>query len=187
MKKIPDNAKLVFKGILHDVYQWEQEMFDGTFSVFEGIKKKYSVTIIAIVGDKIIINNEEQPGRAPFKALPGGKGEDGYTPLEDAKRELLEETGYESNDWIEWFTSDILQQGKIEWDNHFFIARNCRKMSEQNLEPGERIEVALASFDEFLEFRKNPKARNKDLFPILEKAVNNKDEKKKLKELLGIS
>jgi len=32
---VPEEAKLVFKGIIYDVYQWEQKMFDGTFSTFE--------------------------------------------------------------------------------------------------------------------------------------------------------
>lgn len=184
MKKIPDNARLVFKGILHDVYQWDQKMFDGSIAIFEALKKRDSVTMIAVVGDRIIINNEEQPNRAPFRALPGGMCEEGNTHLEDAKRELLEETGYESDDWEEWFVSDILNHGKIEWNNYFFVARNCKKTNEPKLDPGEKIETTLVSFDEFIEFRNNPKARNKDLFPILERAANDIIEKQKLKEFL---
>lgn len=26
--QIPEDAKLVFKGIMYDVYQWQQKMFD---------------------------------------------------------------------------------------------------------------------------------------------------------------
>lgn len=185
-KKIPKNAKLVFKGVLHDVYQWDQEMFDGTFSTFEALRKRDAVTVVAVVGDKVIINNEEQPTRESFRALPGGMGEEGNTQLEDAKRELLEETGYESDDWSEWFVSDILHYAKMEWNNHFFIAKNCKKTSEQNLDSGEKIETTLVSLEEFIDFRNNPKARNKDLFPLLEKAANSEEEKQKLKELLGI-
>lgn len=187
MKKIPDNAKKVFEGAYHDIYQWDQEMFDGSFAIFEAIKKRDSVTIIAVVDNKIIINNEEQPTKTPFRALPGGLGEEGYTPLEDAKRELLEETGYASDDWSAWFVSDILNYSKIEWNNNFFIARDCKKISEQNLDPGEKIETTFATFEEFLEFRHNPKARNRDLFPILEKIANSEEEKQKLKTLLGIT
>lgn len=186
-KKIPDHAKLVFKGVLHHIYQWEQEVFDGSFQTFEAIKKNDSVTIVAVVGDKIIINNEEQPGKPPFLALPGGMGEEGSSPLEDAKRELLEETGYESDDWIEWFSSDVLNHGKIEWNNHFFVARNCKKTGEPHLDPGEKIEVTLVTFDGFLEFRNNPKARNKDLIPVLERVAHDEVERRKLKELLNIS
>ncbi|MDO8604674.1 MAG: NUDIX hydrolase [bacterium] len=186
MKKIPDHAKLVFKGILHDVYQWEQEMFDGTFATFEAIKKRNAVSIIAVVGDKIIINNEEQPNRPPFIAVPGGIAEDGYTVLENAQRELLEETGYESDDWTPWFVSDVLKSGKIEWDNHFFIARNCKKTREPELDPGERIETRLVTLEEFINIKNFESFRNKDLIPIFKKALSSEDEKGKLRELLKI-
>ncbi len=184
MKKIPDNAKLVFKGIVFDVYHWQQEMFDGSFATFEALKKKDSVTILATVGDKIILNKEEQPNKLPFLALPGGMVEAGALPLDDAKRELLEETGYVTEGWQEWFVSDPLNTGRIEWNNYFYIARNCQKIAEQKLDPGEKIENILVSFEELLEFRNNPKARNKDLFPLLEKAAENEEEKEKLKTLL---
>ena len=32
---IPENAKKVFTGQVFDVYQWEQEMFDGSKATFE--------------------------------------------------------------------------------------------------------------------------------------------------------
>jgi len=184
MKKIPDNATKVFEGIVFDVYHWQQEMFDGSAATFEAIKKKDTVTVIAVVEDKIIITEEEQPGQEAFLTLPGGRTEQGHSPLEDAKRELLEETGYTSDDWTSWFISDPWEAVKIEWDNHFFIARNCKKTEEQNLDAGEKITVNLVTFEEFLEFRHNPKARNKDLFQILEKASQSEEEKEKLKKLL---
>lgn len=184
MKKIPDNAKMVFKGVIFDVYQWDQEMFDGTTEIFEAIKRRDSVTVVATVGDKIIINHEEQPGSEPFVALPGGQLEEEMQPLDEAKRELLEETGYSSEDWEAWFVSDPLKAGRIAWNNHFFIARNCQKVAEQHLDNGERITPELVTFEAFLDFRHNPKSRNKDLFPLLEKAAENEEEKQKLKELL---
>ena len=35
---IPENAKRVFKGIIFDVYQWEQELYNGSKAVFEKLK-----------------------------------------------------------------------------------------------------------------------------------------------------
>ncbi len=32
---IPDHATCVFRGMLFDVYQWQQEMFDGSIETFE--------------------------------------------------------------------------------------------------------------------------------------------------------
>ena len=184
MKKIPDNARLAFKGVLHDVYQWDQELFDGSFAVFEAIKRRDAVTIIATTEGRILLNTEEQPGRPPFIALPGGMAEEGSTILENAQRELKEETGYESTDWEEWFTSDILQAAKIDWNNHFFIAREAQQTAVPHPDAGEKIETNLITFDEFLELRNNPRARNRDLIPILKEASENVEKRKELEELL---
>ena len=184
MKKIPDNAKKVFEGEIFDVYQWPQELFDGSLATFEAVKRRDTVTVVATVDDKIVLNNEEQPNRDPFIALPGGVSEDGVSLLLNAKRELLEETGYATEDWQEWFISDVLGNHKIEWNNYFYIARDCQKIAEKKLDPGEKIENILLTFEEFLELKNNPKIRNKDLIPILEKATSSEEEKEKLKKLL---
>jgi ADP-ribose pyrophosphatase len=106
-KKIPPNAKKVFTGIISDIYQWEQELFDGTTTTFERIRFKDGAFVIATVGEKVIITHQEQPAHTPFIGLPGG-GFDTYDedPLECAKRELLEETGYVSDHWEPWMVSE---------------------------------------------------------------------------------
>ncbi len=186
MKKIPDNAKKVFEGVIFDVYHWDQEMFDGSTETFEALKRRDCASILATVGNKIIINHEEQPMKEPFISIPGGSIEQG-TPLEGAKRELLEETGYSTEEWQEWFSSDPSNMTKLEWNNYFFIAKNCNKVAEQALDGGEKIKVTLVTFEEFLELRNNQKFRNQDLIPLLKKAAENEEEKQKLKDLLGIT
>jgi ADP-ribose pyrophosphatase len=185
MKKIPDNAKLVFKGVLHDVYQWDQQMFDGTTAVFEALRRRNAVTVIAVSNNLIVLNNEEQPGTEKYVTLPGGKSET-LVLLDNAKRELLEESGYTSDEWTEWFTTDITKYHKFEWNNHFFIAKNAQKTAEQNLDSGEKIETKLITFEEFISLGNNPKFRNRDLIPSLELAAGSESEKQKLKDLLGI-
>jgi ADP-ribose pyrophosphatase len=185
MKKIPDHSKLVFKGILHDVYQWDQELYDGSIGVYEAIHRRDAVTIVAITPDnRILLNYEEQPAHTPFIALPGGNTEEGHSLLDNAKRELKEETGYESDTWEPWFTSDVFASAKVEWNNYFYIARNVEKTSEPHLDPGEKIEVRYITYEEFLELGNNPAFRNKDLIPILEKANADPEERKKLEQLL---
>ncbi|MDQ5962223.1 MAG: ADP-ribose pyrophosphatase [Patescibacteria group bacterium] len=186
-KKIPDNARLVFKGALHDIYQWDQEMFDGSTAVFEAIRKRDGITVVAVVGENIIVNREEQPYRGEFLSLPGGLSEGEEDPLSNAKRELLEETGYISSDWELWFVSDILNYVKMDWNNHFFIARDCKKVGEQKLDAGEKIDVTFVTFDDFLELRNNPMVRNHDLFPILEKISKSEEETEKVKKLFGLT
>lgn len=186
MKKIPDNAIKVFEGVVFDVYHWPQEAFDGSFLTFEAIKKKDTVAVIAVCDGKIILNKEEQPVIGTFVCIPSGMSEQGSGMIDNAERELLEETGMVSDDWQELFVSEPIDHPKIDWKNYFYIARNCKKIAEQKLDPGENIQVTFVTFEEFLETRNNPKFRNKDLIPFLEKAASNEEEKQKLKELLGV-
>lgn len=185
MKKIPDNAVLAFKGVLHDVYQWDQEMFDGSTATFEAIKRRDSVTVVATTEGKILLNDEEQPHLDPYIALPGGLVDDtDASLLESAMRELKEETGYEGADWKDWFTSDVSHSKRLDWNNYFFIAKNVQKTSEPHLDAGERIETRFITFEEFLELKNDPTFRNKDLIPILEEASEDPKKKAELQELL---
>lgn len=147
--KIPADANRVFEGVIFDVYQWQQPMFDGTTATFEALKRPNTVEIIATAGDKILIADEQQPGRDRYLTLFGGRQDEGEEPLECSKRELLEEAGLESDDWQLYKVYSFA--GKIEWDDYYFIARNCRKVTEPSLDGGEKIEVVTVGFDEFVE------------------------------------
>lgn len=187
MKKIPDNATRVFEGLIFDVYQWQQKMFDDTESTFEALYRKPSVTVIAVTPDgNILYNNEEQPGKTPFSSLPGGRVEEGDTALFTAKKELREETGYESEDWVEWFTSDASDMSKLEWESHYFIAKNCQKKQDSDPESGEKIETVLITFEELLDKRKGMTNRSKSLEEKLERVATDNTEAQTLKTLLGI-
>ena len=187
MKKIPDNAKKVFEGIIFDVYHWDQEMFDGSVSTFEAIKRGDSVTVLATVGDQFLINKEEQPGREPFYAVPGGRVDKGEDPLIAAQRELLEETGYVSTSLVHWFTIDASDMAKIEWNSHYYLAKDCKKEKEVTLDSGEKIQTELVNLDRLLELSDGLGNRNKGLKDVLKKVADNDKEKQKLKDLLGIT
>jgi ADP-ribose pyrophosphatase len=147
--KIPKEAKKVFNGIIFDVYQWEQKMFDGTYKTYELLKRPNTVEVIATKDDKILIGYEKQPGIDSLFNFFGGKQEDNEDPLETAKRELIEETGFESDDWELLKTYN--PEGKIDWTIYVFIARNCKKTKNTKLESGEDIEVKEMNFKEFVD------------------------------------
>ena len=79
-----------------------------------------------------------------------GTGDD-LTSSEDAlgaaKRELLEETGYESDDWT--FLLSIPSNATIA-DNYAYLfrAKNCRKVAGQSLDDTEFLNVELHTGDE---------------------------------------
>ncbi len=147
--RIPDDAKKVFQGVIFSVYQWQQELYDGSTATFEALRRPGTIQIIATIGEHIVLSHEEQPGKSLGYSLLGGRQEEGEDPLVTAKRELLEEAGLESSDWELY--KEYESDGKIQWTSYFFIARNCQKVAEPNLDPGERIEVKPVTFEEFIE------------------------------------
>ena len=64
-----------------------------------------------------------------------------------AKRELLEETGYESDEWEHLLT---IPSDATICDNYgyLYMAKNCRKVSGQELDETEFVEVITLSFDQ---------------------------------------
>lgn len=48
-KLLPKEAKKVFSGVISEVYQWPQKLFDGTTATFEMIKRPDTVKIVAIL------------------------------------------------------------------------------------------------------------------------------------------
>ena len=161
----------VFKGISFAVWQWDQVEFDGNTKVYEVVERFLpTLWALAIVGDKIMIQQEEQahmPGNL-FLSLSGGKGDEGEAPLAGAKRELSEETGYESDDWVTW--REDHSTGKIFWSTYGFIARNAKKTHEPHLDGGERITPILLSVDEFFDLDKRDDFRGDMLLSFLREA-----------------
>lgn len=146
---MPPNAKLVFKGVIFDVYQWAQKMFDGSTGIFEKLKRADTTVVIPVTPEgKIVLTIQEQPGKAPFLGCAGGRLEPGEDPLAAARRELLEETGYTSDDFFLWHA--LQPVSKLDWAVYTFIAKDCRKTAEQNLDSGEKIELKLVDFEEFV-------------------------------------
>ena len=181
---IPDNAKKVFGGVLFDVYQWEQELFDGTKTLFEKLKRPDTVVVFPVLDDgKIILTEQEQPGKEPFIGATGGRVDEGEDILEAAKRELLEESGYEASEFVLWDAQH--PTSKIDWVVYTFIAKGLKKVSDMNLDAGEKIALKLVSLDEFIEIAINKNFVEKEIIPKLYEAKLYPEKKEELKKLFN--
>lgn len=148
---IPDDAEKVFKGVIFDVYQWEQELFDGSTAVFERLSRSDSAVVFPILEDgSILLIEDEQPARDVKLTVPAGSVDGNEEPQQVAARELLEETGYEAEELIPFI--DFAPWNKIDWRIYYFIGKNCKKVAEPLVQAGERITPKISSFDEMIEY-----------------------------------
>lgn len=177
---VPQQAECVFKGVIHEVYQWQQKMYDGSYSTYEMLKRHDTVKVIAIVDEKIVVLEQSQPDSPKvFFDTPGGRHDhEEENELEASKRELLEETGLT---FATWKLVDCFQPvEKIEQFVYIFVATDLISHGSQQLDNGEKITVHELSYEKTLEICQQSNARYmpKD---ILTK-VGSCDGLKKLKE-----
>lgn len=112
------------------------------------------VNIVALTdGGRVVLIRQFRFGSESVELeIPGGMVDPGEQPLAAARRELLEECGYESERWTSLGTS-LPNPAFLRNRLHLFLAEGCRKTCEQNLDPGEDIDVEeadLADIDAML-------------------------------------
>jgi len=85
--------------------------------------------------------------------LPAGAIDPGETPAACARRELAEETGYAGEpEEPEHLGSFVYDPTSSNTRYHLFLARNCRAVGRQKLDPTEAISVELATLDDVRRF-----------------------------------
>ena len=127
----------------------EKDSDNPTFYVLEAPEW---INILAITPDAQIVLVEQYRAGTDETTLeiPGGMVDAGETPLEAARRELLEETGFHSDSWSE--LGRVSSNPAILSNyTHLFLAKNCEQIQEQNTEGNEDIAVHIMDLKRFFE------------------------------------
>ncbi|MDR2472583.1 MAG: NUDIX hydrolase, partial [Tannerella sp.] len=110
------------------------------------------INTIAITNDEqfVFVRQYRHALQSINYELCAGVIEDGETPLEAARRELWEETGFGEGEWEEFMT---IAPNPSAGNNrtHCFIARGVSKIDTQHLEPSEMITVHLFDYAQVLD------------------------------------
>lgn len=138
-KQISSKHKLLHKGRLISLYSDEVQLPDGRTSHYDIVRHPGGAVIVAIDSNKdvCLLRQFRHAVGGNIWELPAGCLESDEAPLETAKRELLEETGFSALTWNElgsiipspgfcdevlWmFKAENLTAGEASKDNDEFL------------------------------------------------------------------
>ncbi len=129
----------------------ELELPDGTIVPDYYVRESHGFVMAFPVtpDERIVLVRQYRYGTdAIHLELPAGTLDAGEEPLDCARRELLEETGYEASHWS-FLGTYYPEPARATSLARIFLATDARKVCEPHLDPTEVMDVELATFAEF--------------------------------------
>ncbi len=144
------SSEPVFDGKLLHVRRDTVRLPDGTLAIREHIVHPGAVLIVPVLADgRLVVERQfRYPLGRVFVEFPAGKLDPGESELETARRELIEEAGYEAATWAPLGTIHTL----ISYTNEkiaLYVAERLTHVGAK-LDEGEFLDVATMSVDEML-------------------------------------
>lgn len=111
-----------------------------------------AVVVVPILssGEVLLQRNYKHGSREVVTEFCAGLIDDGEKPIHAAERELLEETGYKGQ--LHFIGEVFANPTGSTMKYYFFVAEDCKKIAEQDLDEAEQVELFTAS--DLMETRK---------------------------------
>jgi ADP-ribose pyrophosphatase len=153
LDEVTVDAEVVYQGAFLRVRKDRARLPDGSVHGREWVVHPGAAAMLAVGDDGrvLVVRQYRYAMQRAYVELPAGKIDPGETPLQTARRELLEETGYTAREW-----SHLTQiHPAIGFSNELldiFVARGLEAHPQGNdLDPGEMIEVEWVTLDWLLD------------------------------------
>ena len=148
--------RLMYEGDYLKLHRATVQLPNGATSYREYLKHPGAVMIIPLFenGDVLLERQYRYPMRKVFIEFPAGKKDAGEAPLDTAKRELLEETGYRAERYTH--VTDI-HNALAYCDEviHFYLAEGLIQAGEQQLDDNEFVQVLRVPLSQLMTWIKN--------------------------------
>ncbi len=134
---------------------------DGHESEYDIRQDADSSVVLAITPvEQVVLAKQFRPGKMEvLLEMPGGGIKTGQTAMEAAEAELREEVGYAGElEFVGQSWPDAYSTRK----SNVFVARNCVRVGNQQLDPNEFIEIALISLEDFRKYIRTGKLTDVD-------------------------
>lgn len=120
---------------------------------FLWIRTRDFVGMVAVTmrEEVVLVRSYKHGPRTVSLAVPAGYLEEGEEPLEAAKRELREETGYASDDWSS-LGRYVVDGNYGVGSAHIFLARGARRVIDRASGDLEEMEVVIAPLGEVSDY-----------------------------------
>lgn len=142
-----DNHEVVYAGRIWDVVQ-DTFQFSDQLLVRDFVSHPGAVAVVAVDEDDrvLLVNQYRHPVSHTLWEMPAGLRDlDHEPPLETAKRELLEETGFEAGYW-EPLISFFPSPGGLSEEILVFVAKDLKPAASNFVREGEEKEMTADFF-----------------------------------------
>ncbi|MGM0805312.1 MAG: NUDIX hydrolase [Bacillota bacterium] len=148
----------IYSGKVIDLYIEEVELPNKKIGKREVVKHPGAVAVLAVTdeGKMLMVEQFRKPLEKTIIEIPAGKLEKGEDPLECAKRELLEETGFACES-MESIGSFYTSPGFADELIHLYYTNTLKIQGDQMTDEDEFLNVLELSIDEAKELMREEK------------------------------
>ncbi|MBA3036414.1 MAG: NUDIX hydrolase [Desulfobacterium sp.] len=146
-----NSSKIIYKGKVFSFFSDNVTLPNGLTTNIDVIRHPGASAIVPLLNDNeiILIKQYRYAVGGFIWEIPAGVLDPGEAPLECAKRELIEETGYSANE-MEKLTEIVPVPGYSDERIHIFLATGLSE-SKQNLDDDEILKVHTLKLDAAME------------------------------------